>query len=68
MKLYKVTPEDSTNGEFLGADSGYTPQALDGKGIDAIQGLVAEREQIMEDHRILMEALAAAAAEQEAAE
>ncbi len=47
VKLYKVTPEDADNGYFLGLDDEYTPQALDGKGVPAIQALVDERNAIM---------------------
>ena len=65
MKLYKVTPEDDTNGYFLGADSDYLSQALDGKGVPAIQQLVDERTKIMEDVKKLREALEEAADTQE---
>ena len=65
VKLYKVTPEDDTNGYFLGADSDYLSQALDGKGVPAIQQLVDERTKIMEDVKKLREALEEAADTQE---
>ena len=65
VKLYKVTPEDDTNGYFLDADSGYLSQALDGKGVPAIQQLVDERAKIMEDVKLVREAMAEAAAAQE---
>ncbi len=43
VKLYKVTPEDDTNGAFLTGEEGEHSQALDGKGVEAIQDLVDQR-------------------------
>ena len=38
-----MTPEDDTNGAFLTGEEGEHSQALDGKGVEAIQDLVDQR-------------------------
>lgn len=63
VKLYKVTPEDDSNGYFPSPDSGYVSQAMDGKGVKAIEELVDERAQIMRDREALKKAVAEAQAE-----
>ncbi|WP_419061099.1 molybdopterin-dependent oxidoreductase [Ellagibacter isourolithinifaciens] len=64
VKLYKVTPEDDSNGCFPSPDSGYVSQAMDGKGVKAIEELVDERAQIMRDREAVKKAIAEAQAEQ----
>ncbi len=64
VKLYKVTPEDETNGSFVTGEEGGKSQALDGKGVAAIQALVDHRNQLVEDCRIVREAIEAAASEE----
>ena len=61
VKLYKVTPEDGTNGPFKGGEEGGKSQALDGKGVAAIQDLVDQRNQLVEDVKAIKEAMAEAA-------
>ena len=68
VKLYKVTPEDDSNGYFPSPDSGYVSQAMDGKGVKAIEELVDERAQIMRDREALKKAVAEAQAEQASSE
>ena len=64
VKLYKVTPEDDSNGCFPSPDTGYVSQAMDGKGVKAIEELVDERAQIMRDREAVKKAIAEAQAEQ----
>jgi hypothetical protein len=47
VKLYKVTPDDLSNGVFKTGEEGKKSQALDGKGIAAIQELFDQRNQLV---------------------